>query len=1105
MTKKLNNYHKPSFFSSNPKGWNEDFFNSPFREGKKFEKSIQNAQRAQIVSISISHSNIIYKITNPMKTVHLACIKAALLFLIITAPVQGQTLDSIIENPDVIGINKLPARASFFAFESQELAVNNDISKSKKHLSLNGTWKFNWVKSPELRPVDFYKNDFSTETWNNIKVPANWEVEGFGIPIYTNIEYPFNTKNPNPPDIPDGYNPVGSYKRTFDVVSNWEGEEIFIHLGAVKSAFYIWINGKKVGYSQGSKLPAEFNITNFVIQGKNTIALEVYRWSDGSYLECQDFWRISGIERDVYLYARPQLHIADYFVKAGLTNEYTDGIFDLNISFNNSDAKKQKGTVSIEIIKNGKLVYSSEKSYQAEANKGFEVDFKTTISKIASWSAEIPELYQLNITLKNKKDKVIEAISRKIGFRSSEIVNGQYKINGKAILFKGVNRHEHDPETGHVVSRENMLRDIQIFKENNINAVRTCHYPNDPYWYELCDEYGIYVIDEANIESHGMGYNLSRTLGNDPKWLKAHMSRTERMIARDKNHPSIIIWSLGNEAGNGFNFYNTYLLAKEMDDTRPVQYERAGLEWNTDLYVPMYATPKNIEKYATNDKYTKSLIQCEYAHAMGNSMGGFKEYWDLFEKYDKLQGGFIWDYVDQGLKTTKNGKEIYAYGGDFGPEDVPSSNNFLNNGLVQPDRKPNPHLYEVKHIHQNIKFYENDLSKGIIDIKNWYFFRDLSNYTLNWEIIANGKPVENGTINDINIAPQGIKTITIPFNKDFDANVEYFLNVKVVLKENESLLVAGYEIGHEQFQLSTSQVIEPEEANTKISYKTKEDQILITGSHFNIDFDKAHGLLTSYMFYEKSLIDKGPEVNFWRAPNDNDYGAKTQKKFEEWKDAGKSGEVKTSIKQISDAKIEVIFMRSLFGGDAEYTQTYEIDGNGTIKITNDFKAIKGEHTNFYKFGNEMVLPSSYNKIQWYGKGPVESYTDRQHAAKVGLYSGTIADQYFPYIRPQETGNKIDVRWFELSTNEGMGLKIIGEKLLQVSALNFSREDLDSGEEKTQKHAGELSSRKEVYVNIDGFQQGLGSINSWGTLPLKEYRLTYKSYNYSYWIVPINQQ
>ena len=513
-----------------------------------------------------------------MKTVHLAFIKAALLFLIIIAPLQGQTLDSIIENPSVIGINKLPARASFFAFENEELAANNNVSKSKNHLSLNGTWKFNWVKSPELRPVDFYKNDFSTDTWNDIKVPANWEVEGFGIPIYTNIEYPFNTKNPNPPDIPDGYNPVGSYKRTFDVVSNWQGEEIFIHLGAVKSAFYIWINGKKVGYSQGSKLPAEFNITNFVKVGKNTIALEVYRWSDGSYLECQDFWRISGIERDVYLYARPRLHIADYFVKAGLTNDYTDGILDLNISFNNSNEKKQKGLVAIEIIKNGKSVYSAEKSYQTEANKGFEVDFKTTIPEIASWSAEIPELYRLNITLKNKKGEVIEAISRKIGFRNSEIVNGQYKINGKAILFKGVNRHEHDPETGHVVSREDMLRDIQIFKENNINAVRTCHYPNDPYWYELCDEYGIYVIDEANIESHGMGYNLSKTLGNDPKWLKAHMDRTERMIARDKNHPSIIIWSLGNEAGNGYNFYNTYLLAKKWMERG--QSNMNGQAWN---------------------------------------------------------------------------------------------------------------------------------------------------------------------------------------------------------------------------------------------------------------------------------------------------------------------------------------------------------------------------------------------------------------------------------------------------------------------------------------------------------------------------------------------
>ncbi len=1022
-------------------------------------------------------------------------------FLIFFSSLQCQTLDSIIENPDVIAINKLPARASFFPYSSMDLAIKNDLSKADNYLLLNGIWKFNWVREPKSRPIDFYKSDYSTNEWDDIKVPSNWEIEGYGIPIYTNIEYPFNEKNPNPPDIPDGYNPVGSYKRNFDLPSNWIGKEIIIHLGAVKSAFYIWVNGEKVGYSQGSKLPAEFNITNFVKPGKNSIALEVYRWSDGSYLECQDFWRISGIERDIYLYARPKFNIADYFVKAGLENNYTDGTFDLEISLDNKSQKKYKGNHAIDIIKNGVTVYKTEKPFQTEGGKNSYVNFNTTINNVKTWSAEVPELYELQISLKDHKGKIVEVISGKIGFRTSEIVNGQYLFNGKAILFKGVNRHEHDPETGHVISREGMLKDVQIFKENNINAARTSHYPNDPYWYELCDEYGIYVIDEANIESHGMGYKMNRTLGNDPKWLKAHLSRTERMIKRDKNHPSIVIWSLGNEAGNGYNFYNTYLLAKKLDDSRPVQYERALEEWNTDLYVPMYATPEDVKEYAENKRKTKSLVQCEYAHAMGNSMGGFKEYWDLYEKYDKLQGGFIWDFVDQGLKTVKNGKEIYAYGGDFGPEDVPSSNNFLNNGLVQPDRKPNPHLNEVKHIYQNIKFYEKELSKGIIDIKNWYFFRDLSNYELHWEIIADGKVVENGKIEEINVQAQQTKSLTIPFQTELSSGVEYFLNIKALLKSDEALLPANFEIAYEQFQLSNIEVMPPNKSTKEISYK-ENNNIVVYGEDFNISFDKSSGLLTNYTFKDQVLIEKGIQVNFWRAPNDNDYGANTQRKYKEWKDAGITDKVTTNIEQTSKNELSITFLKEILNGDAIYTQVFIINGDGIIKVSNDLNATKGKHKNLFKFGNELILPESFTSIKWYGRGPFESYVDRQHSAKVGLYEGSIADQYFPYIRPQETGNKLDVRWVELLRSDSSGIKIYSENLLNISALHFSKEDLDSGSMKTQKHAGELSSREKVYLNVDGFQQGIGSINSWGALPLDDYMLPYKSYHYFYWIVPI---
>lgn len=1037
------------------------------------------------------------KINSKISFLWLCCILS-------TNVIQSQTLDPVIENPNVVGINKLPARASFFPYNSKQLASENEVSKASNYLLLNGVWKFNWVRDSEERPRDFYKNDYDISSWNSIKVPSNWEVEGYGIPIYVNASYPFQKGELAPPDIPDGYNPVGSYKRSFTVPAGWNGKEIFIHLGAVKSAFYIWVNGEKVGYSQGSKLPAEFDLTNFVKPGENNIALEVYRWSDGSYLECQDFWRISGIERDVYLYARPKVYINDYFAKAGLTDNYKTGDFNLDVEVSNVLSKLQKGSVSIEIERDNNIIYTASKHFQSAANESTTLNFSTIVPNVATWSAEIPNLYQLTIQLKDKKGTVKEVISRKIGFRTSEVKNGRFLLNGEAILFKGVNRHEHDPITGHVISKEDMLKDVQIFKQNNINAVRTSHYPNDPYWYELCDQYGIYVIDEANIESHGMGYDLTRTLANNPAWLKAHMERTERMIERDKNHPSIVIWSLGNEAGNGYNFYNTYLLAKKMDETRPTQYERAGLEWNSDLYVPMYATPEDVEKYANNPHWEKSLIQCEYAHAMGNSMGGFKEYWDLYEKYDKLQGGFIWDFVDQGIKITKNGKEIYAYGGDFGPEGTPSDNNFLNNGLVQPDRKLNPHMYEVKHIQQDIKFYEANLSEKKIAIKNWHFFKDLSNYNFVWEILANGEVVEKGTLKTLNVAPQETKVVEIPFQTKLSSGVEYFLNVKALVKFAEPLVNANYEIAYEQFPLTDLVSYVAPKSTEMLNVKAADSIIQVKGENFVIDFNKKTGYLTRYIFKGEILIEKGPQINFWRAPVDNDYGAGTQNKFKEWKYIGENEAVNFKIQNISKSEVFISFSREILNGDATYTESFLINGNGSIKVTNDLNAKKGTHSNLYRFGNKMELPKDYYNMRWYGKGPFEAYSDRQHAAKVGLFTSTVSEQYFPYIRPQENGNKLDVRWVELTKSNGTGLKIIGEKPLFVSALNYSIEDLDSGDQKTQQHAGELTPRKEVFVNIDGFQQGLGGINSWGRLPLEQYRLPYQSYKFSYWMVPIKK-
>lgn len=1015
--------------------------------------------------------------------------------------VSSQTTDSIIENPSVIEINKLPSRASFFPYKSIQDAENGEMEKVDNYLSLNGTWKFNWSKTPEERPVDFYKEDYSVDGWDEIPVPSNWEVEGFGIPIYVNARYPFQKGKLSPPDIPDGYNPVGLYKHKFVIPENWNGQEVFIHFGAVKSAFYIWINGEKVGYSQGSKLPAEFNVASFLRPGENSIALEVYRWSDGSYLECQDFWRISGIERDVYLYARPKTYIQDYFSKAGLINNYKDGLLELAIELKNDQGRKVKGSIEVQLKKNGTLLYSEVKDVTIDPEASGEYSFNKQLKDVESWSAEFPYLYNLTIVLKDKKGRALEVVKRAVGFRTSEVKNGQYLLNGKPILFKGVNRHEHDAHKGHVVSKEEMLKDIKIFKEHNINAVRTAHYPNDPYWYELCDKYGIYVIDEANIESHGMGYDLAVTLANNPDWLHAHKSRVSRMIERDKNHPSILIWSLGNEAGNGYNFHESYLLAKKLDDTRPVQYERAWLEWNTDLFVPMYSTPKEVEDYAKDDNWNKPLVQCEYAHAMGNSMGGFKEYWDLYEKYDKLQGGFIWDFVDQGIKTIKNGKEIYAYGGDFGPEGTPSDNNFLNNGLVQPDRKLNPHIYEVKHIHQNVKFYQEDLAQGKVKLKNWYFFNELSNRELIWEVLEDGMVVEYGIIDNLKVQPQETVVIDIPFITSLKPGLEYFLNLKVKLKDKEPLLDKGYELAYEQFQLQPYEFKVVEISDQNVNYQIKENNIVVSGKDFELVFDKEEGVLKSYSYHSNMIFKDGPWIDFWRAPTDNDFGAGLQNKFKEWKDLWNTKKAKYSVKKAANNKLILNFEKTVFEGDAKITQNYEIYGDGSMKVNNGLEAIKGEHSNLFRFGNSLVLAEGFKQLKWYGKGPFESYCDRQHAAKVGVFEQGIDEQYFPYIRPQENGTKSGVRWVVFESDNGVQLKVSGEEHFYFSALHYKKEDLDSGDERRQKHAGELTPRKEVYVHIDGFQQGLGSINSWGRLPMEKYRLPYKSYQYSYCLKP----
>lgn len=751
---------------------------------------------------------------------------------------------------------------------------------------------------------------------------------------------------------------------------------------------------------------------------------------------------------------------------------------------------------------------NDKQEWETETGKKV-IPFEKEIRSVNQWSAEIPYLYTMLITLYDDKGNVIQVIPNKVGFRKIEIKKGQLLVNGKPVLIKGTNRHEHDAFTGQAVPKERMLEDIKIFKQNNINTLRTSHYPNDPYMYELCDKYGIYVIDEANVESHGLGYNLSRTTANDYKWLRPHWERNSRMLFRDRNHPSIIIWSMGNEAGNGYNFYNVYQGLKMLDPTRPVHYEGAssGWDWNSDILSVMYPTPADIARESKIDP-TRPYIMCEYAHMMGNTGGNFQEYWNEIEKSDddNIQGGSIWDFVDQGFYQERNGKKIYTYGGDFGPEWTPSDNNFMCNGLVNPDRKPNPQLFEVKKVYQNVKIKNKDLKNGLIELENGYYFRDLENYYLTWSLLENGKEIENGRVNDINLEPRRKNNFKTGMKSILKPNSDYALNVSIKLKNEEPLIEKDYIIAMEQLVLASGFKSDFKPSGEEIAVNDSHNALTLSNNNFKLTFDKQTGLLKEYSFKNKIITVKGAQANFWRPPTDNDMGAGTQKRYAEWMNAGKTEPVaKFENTKLANGNYKVIIEKNLFDGDAIAKQTYEIDGNGSILVENKLDVVKGSHTNMYKFGNHLLLPTEFQTIEWYGRGPWESYCDRKTASFIGLYKGKIAEQYYPYIRPQESGNKTDVRWAKLIRNDGSGLMIqFVDSLIQVNALPYAPEQLATGSEKKQAHSGELEFDKYVHLDIDGYQQGVGGVDSWGQLPLPEYQLPYKSYKYSYRIVPFEK-
>lgn len=1010
------------------------------------------------------------------------------------------------EDPSVYQINKEGAHAHFIPFETVEQAKTENKWESTLIQSLNGTWQFHLAQNPSERPHWFFKNDFDTRKWEKIEVPANWEIVGFDYPIYTNVKYPHAK---TPPTIQKHYNPVGSYKRVFEIPANWEEKDVIIHFGAVSSCMNIWVNETYVGYSEDSKTPAEFNITKYLKAGKNTLAVEIFRWSDASYLEDQDFWRLSGITRDVYLVARNQQQIQNYKVIADLDESYTNGLFQLNIDVLNLGENAKSTVVEAILSDNGKTVQEFSKDLTLGKTS---VVFDALIPQVKQWSAEIPNLYELIITVKNEGE-IIEVIKQDVGFRSIEIKNATLLLNGKYVYMKGADLHEHNDKTGHVQNKETMLLDIKTMKEHNLNAVRTSHYPQPELWYELCNKYGLYIIDEANIESHGMGYG-KESLAKNPDWKAAHLYRTRNMFERDKNQPCIVTWSLGNEAGNGINFQATYDYLKSVDQTRPVQYEQAHGGANTDINCPMYMRIEGMIKFA-EEKADKPLIQCEYAHAMGNSVGNLQDYWDVIEKYPVLQGGFIWDWVDQGLLTTNEaGEEYWAYGGDFGPDTVPSDGNFCNNGLVNPDRAVKPHLLEVKKVYQNIGFSAVDLKAGIISIKNKHSFLNLSEFDFIWEIIGDGIVIDNGKLADLNLAAGETQNVTIDFTIEPEAGVEYFLTLKAKLKNKLSLVEAGTEMAAEQFKLPVFKAVSQTNTTNFAALKLEENETsaTISGDGFSIAFDKKGGLISSFKKGETELISSGPIPNFWRAPIDNDFGNNLHKRSGVWRKAGETRKVSNVfITQKAKNKIVVVYEFHLVNEEnaaiAIYNSEYTVHGSGDVVVTNNFKMIQDNLPEIVRMGMNLVMPRSFDQMSWLGRGPQESYWDRKTSAFVGLYKGSVADQTWAYLRPQENGNKTDVRWMTITDNAGNGLFFSGKPLLEVSAHHNIMEDFESDERTdgrqiegvnvVNRHTIDAKPRDLTSVNIDYKQMGVGGDNSWGARTHDEYRLTDKEYRYSF--------
>lgn len=1012
-------------------------------------------------------------------------------------------------DPEVNEVNTMAPRAAFFAYETENLAKADQKARSERYLSLEGKWKFNFSKDHDKAPRDFYSLKYDDSQWTDFPVPGILELNGYGDAIYSNNGYPWRTQfRPEPPFVEERNNYTGSYRKMVTVPADWKGERIYLHVGSATSNLMVWVNGKFVGYSEDSKVSAEFDLTKYLTPGKeNLIAMQVMRWCDGSYLEDQDFWRFTGIAREVYLYARPQAHIADLFITPDLVNNYQDGT--LEVKLNAVGAKGETVMFSLK-DKEGKEVAAQT----AKVGGNGEVKVNFDIKNPLKWTAETPNLYTLYTTLMDGK-QVAEVVPQRVGFRKVEIKNAQVLVNGQPVLFKGANRHELDPVTGYVVSMDRMLEDIRVMKELNINAVRTCHYPNDPRWYELCDIYGIYMVAEANIESHGMGYG-DKTVAKEPTYEKAHLERNESNIKIYKNHPSIIFWSVGNEAGYGPNFEKAYDLVKAYDPSRPCQYEQAGQNGKTDIFCPMYYDYGGCDKYSQGDN-PRPLIQCEYAHAMGNSMGGFKEYWDMVRKYPKYQGGFIWDFVDQGLRVkNKQGKTIYAYGGDFGRYPT-SDHNFNCNGIINPDRKPNPHANEVRYYYQNIWATAKDLKAGEVEVYNENFFKSLDDVELQWTLESEGKVLANGR-NALDIPAQQKRVVKLDgYSLPADVKGEVVLNLDFVLKKAEPMLDAGYAVAREQFVVNpyTFPTMESVLAVTSGKYDTrkveKEEKVAwvtLSAGNTSVTFNHWNGWIDYLDVDGKPMLEEGYAItpDFWRAPTDNDYGAGTQRKLHAWKNPEMKMKSFKVVENEGKAEKGVEVVYDMPSVEATLTMTYTLTPAGELVVNEAMTVNKdAKHKpELMRYGMQLVMPKAYNMLTYYGKGPGENYIDRNNGDRLGVYDAKVADQYWGYVRPQESGNKTEVRYWQVKDENGKGLEFYSFAPMECSTLNYLASDLDDGWDKNahQSHSGDLTPRDFSVVKLAARQRGLACVNSWGAIPLEQYRMPYQDYSFTYVIRPL---